>query len=392
MRNLGQISPRRKTLIRRIFVVVSIALTGGAVFLAVLLGVSWYKLARVRSSKPAYRLFTDPPNATIRLVINNMGGRAVVQRTNRWGMLGEQPPVDWKNYRTLIAVGGSTTHCLVLGYGRDWPHRLQSLLRKRHRQTWVGNAGIVGHSTEQHIALMEEFVTRVRPDVTLFLIGWNDLSRAFNWESWKNIRPLDHHPEKTFTYWRLFFRSRLVQLWLNIKQFVSRRTKSGSYVRYVMVPSTWQVASLPPHARLVPDAEFDAEISAYFPRFRENIRRLAKLARDNGIQPVFATQPCLFAETPHWSGIIGHRGIRQGKLFYLSGAQVARQLKRVNAVLLNVCREERLSCVDLFPVVPHDQEHFFDSMHLSGKGATRVAQALAKHLLTLPLFKGRRAE
>lgn len=50
----------------------------------------------------------------------------------------------------ILAIGGSTTECLILDDEDAWPQVLQGLLRASGRRAWVGNAGKAGLRTAHH--------------------------------------------------------------------------------------------------------------------------------------------------------------------------------------------------------------------------------------------------
>ena len=59
---------------------------------------------------------------------------------------------------------------------------LQHELQNRGAEVWVGNAGLDGHSTWGHRILMEEVISKIRPDALILLVGINDLSVSFSAE------------------------------------------------------------------------------------------------------------------------------------------------------------------------------------------------------------------
>lgn len=332
---------------------------------------------------PPYAEIHDAPQAVMTgTFLYNGRAIPVFQKTNVWGLLGEEPPRDWKRRTSIFAVGGSSTHGLVLDYGRDWPARLQARLKDRRPRTWVANLGIPGHSTRGHLKTLREFVLRLRPDAVVFMIGGNDLGLEFG-AAW---RPAEHPVPHDWTYWRLFLRSRLIQLRMDGCATLTRWLDPEAFPAGGVL--SWAPSSLPPGA--LPDDADPRRLLGGLENYRANVRELARLARSRGIRPIFATQPYLFGDSPRWAGVFGRAGLRRDRRAVLSARLVARLLGAYNKVLLDACRAEKLDCIDLNAKIPHETRYFFDEIHPTPEGADLIARELARYLLTLDLRRAKK--
>jgi len=47
--------------------------------------------------------------------------KVIVHRKNSLGFRGEEPPIDFMKYLTIITIGGSTTECSQISDGKTWP-------------------------------------------------------------------------------------------------------------------------------------------------------------------------------------------------------------------------------------------------------------------------------
>ena len=99
----------------------------------------------------------------------------VVHTKNSLGFRGPEPPRDFADWLTMVAVGGSTTECFYLSDGRTWPERVAARLQPEMRKVWLDNAGLDGHSTFGHLLLTRQALVPLHPKVTLYLIGVNDM-------------------------------------------------------------------------------------------------------------------------------------------------------------------------------------------------------------------------
>jgi hypothetical protein len=122
---------------------------------------------------------TLPTNVTLKLEINrpNME-KLVTVRRNALGFRGTEMPVNLGNYLSIITVGGSTTECIYIPEGKTWTDLLADKLRKNFVPLWVNNAGYGGHSTFGHNILIQNYISKIKPKVVLFLVGINDVNRA----------------------------------------------------------------------------------------------------------------------------------------------------------------------------------------------------------------------
>ena len=101
--------------------------------------------------------------------------KTTIHTKNSLGFRGEAPPPDFRDYLTIITIGGSTTECFYLSDGRTWPDLLGQKLSREFHRVWVNNAGLDGATTYRHLILMEDYIVTLRPKVVLFLMGINDV-------------------------------------------------------------------------------------------------------------------------------------------------------------------------------------------------------------------------
>ena len=102
----------------------------------------------------------------------------VVHHNNSLGFKGPEPPQDFADWLTVVAVGGSTTECLEIAADKTWPHQLGVKLQHDFNKLWLNNAGFCGHSTYGHYILMHNFIAKLKPKVAVFLIGINEVGSA----------------------------------------------------------------------------------------------------------------------------------------------------------------------------------------------------------------------
>ena len=307
----------------------------------------------------SYRIEVDLPGVS-------HGGTVT---TNRWGLRGEEPPGDWEEWTTIMAVGGSTTVNFYLGDSLTWPAVVQRELRESRPRVWVGNGGVPAQSAETHDIFLREVVEPIGPGYAVFLVGVNDMDIFLR--GGPRGRG-DRLPELGPRVW-LYRHSRLYQALYTAKKVA---LDNAVVVRETADPP-FEPRPLPEEAPLPED------LHALMPRpdiYRDRIRRLVETSREIGVRPVFLTQPVLYDDSPRWRSVAAATAwTGQGEL-PISGATFWRMLQTLNGDLMEVCREMDVPCFDLAGHFPHDRRYFYDAMHFTEDGAELVGTLVARFL------------
>ena len=292
---------------------------------------------------------------------------------NSLGFRGPEPPPDFADWLTLVAIGGSTTEDAYLTAGRSWPEQLGAALERPLRRLWVNNAGLDGHSTLGHGLLLEQIVIDLRPNVALFLVGINDLGASA--EALERLRaepPLHVRIARRSALWAAAVNLRR---YLDAQEFALEREerdprrlpkgRTGPRLRESLLPS---------HQR------------EYLPGYRERVRRLVEQSRANGILPVLVTQPALYGPVVDpttgvdLSEILIVLRVRHDKPGLVDGALAWELLEAYNDVLRDEARRAGVDLVDLAHRMPKDSRLYYDLIHYTNEGAARVAEIVAGEL------------
>ncbi len=293
--------------------------------------------------------------------------------TNKWGFRGDDPPTDWNDYYTIVAVGGSTTQCFYLDDSKTWPYLLQSKMRKAIANVWVGNAGISGHSTRAHLIFVRDIIPTIRPKAVIVLCGINDLWYSLD----ENAKKVEYSPETTGWKHKVLGYSRLVQvlfLWKIILWDDVVVLERGGNANFRPTPLTEEVT-------LPEDIQIALPSLALY---ENNVRAMIVELRRQRIRPIFLTQPVLFDTTDYWKSISGWDYTYNGNKGQLSAATYAKLLSRFNDALIHICGEENVEVFDLARNIPHSMRYFYDIMHFTEAGADTVADVLASYMLQYP--------
>ncbi|MCA8967112.1 MAG: hypothetical protein KDC48_19690, partial [Planctomycetes bacterium] len=304
---------------------------------------------------------------------------------NRHGLRGRDPADG--DYR-ILTIGGSTTECLYLDQEETWANRLEVALAARGRPTWVGNAGVSGHTSREHLLTARHLVPQEQPDAVVVLAGINDfmlrLEQGDDYDAAAMQSPIVQqslmerafrdHPRRDADAraWQDLAVVRLVQRWRR----ASATDKPPAEIvqdrcGLFMVDRRLHRQQAPPLTELPP-------LTAALAEFRANLEALATVARRGGARVVLVTQPFLWQEDmpKELADLLLFGEAPYG--YYVPAAMID-GLEQYNAVTRAIARELDLELVDLTDRLPKDTAAFVDDVHFNENGARLVAAAIAAH-------------
>jgi len=289
---------------------------------------------------------------------------------NSLGFRGPDPPADFAQRLTMVTIGGSTTECLFLSDGKTWTDAMARHLERAFPDVWVNNAGLDGQSTYGHLILLRDFVDALHPRVAIFLIGVNDIGLDASNPYDTALTPPDSRLRSAAVFVR--DHSELAGLAQNL--FRAFRAKQGGF-------GHGQI-----DLRTIPHLEHDeaatratiAKFSAPLPAFAERVAAIVDESRRHGIEPVLVTQPGLYGDAVDpATGVdlstLQVKGAANGRLWWRVQELYNDETRRVAAthgvVLVDAARE-----------LPKDSRLFYDFMHFTNEGASRLGDLIADRI------------
>ncbi len=327
-------------------------------------------------------VFESGPYANFTLETAPKGVSVPAHRsTNGWGMRGDEPPRNWEDWNTVIAIGSSTTLCANLDDRHAWPFRLQEKLAARFLRTWIGNAGQDGVTAKSAATMMDQVIRKLRPKTVLWLAGGSDLALCFSDSRREGGSPYD----KAFDN-----RLRLAMQPKSAKETFSlyrecllwKRRQAGK--RTIGIQASHKNFFPPklesPEDPLPPDSLLLASL----PQFRDQVLRVHALALEMGVRIVFITQPLAYGTGPEWAAREARTVEFHRREYRISAATERRLQDRFNSALLSLCVADKMECLDLAAQIPPDTTSFYDQGHFNDAGADRAAEKIAQYLLSYP--------
>jgi hypothetical protein len=220
--------------------------------------------------------------------------------------------------------------------------------------------------------LLEDFIVQLHPKVALFLVGANDVARSTisDWDS-ENVKGgLQFDSGKAFIK-SLSAHSEVVSLFLNGYR---------SYTAYKAGLIHQQIDLKQQGFLDIPEVEqkqyfADNTKPEYLNGFSDRLRKIVEVCNNNGIEPIFITQPLLVGfGTDDVTGMdlakIKAYGPRQtGKMYW-------DVVDAYNDVTRRVGKENNVLVVDLAKEMPKSSRYFYDFIHYTPEGAREIARLL----------------
>ena len=285
----------------------------------------------------------------------------IVHSRNALGFRGPDPPRDFDRHLTIVAVGGSTTECMYLSDGRDWPALVGHGLAPSIPSVWMNNAGLNGHSTFGHLMLLRQHIAALHPRVVVLMAGVNDVARG-DLSAYDTMQIGPHT-----TMEALAQRSALASAALN-------GWRAWKASRAGLLHPQMDLRKWPQDVGRRADAEGLLNFHRQFlPAYRQRLEIISRLCREAGIELVLVTQPMLYGPV-----VDDQTGVDLGRIAVIpaqgvNGTLAWDALELYNDVMRQLGADERLLVIDVARRMPKSSRFFYDFMHFTPAGAARVA-------------------
>ena len=311
------------------------------------------------------------------------------------------PFSNTQTYR-ILAIGGSTTECLYLDDGEAWPYLLQEALNAtagNAERVWVGNAGMSGHHTRNHIVQIAR-LTRQYPkiDAVLLLVGVNDFLLRLSMDELyrpfpgvEKLMPGEYEAlmGKSFSVWpdtdlnHPFIKR--TAIWRKMRaikiRYFDPLTTTAIQDNAGQIYKKWRM-----HRKMASSIRTTLpDLSSALAEYSRNIDASIDFAKGKGIRVILVTQPYLWrSDLPSdvqsllWTGGIGKYQDELGHEYYSIQA-LAKGLKMYNETLLGICRTRNVECIDLESQLVKGTSNFYDDVHFNEAGSQNVAAVFGEY-------------
>ena len=343
---------------------------------------------------------------------HNVGGgkldELITVRQNSIGFRGDDPPDDFSKYLTIIAVGGSTTYNAEISEGKTWVDVLGLKLKGGFKNVWINNAGFNGGATEEHILLMEQHISKLKPKIVLFLIGKNDSisyetigidiggKAAYIEKIRKNSAEymIQSAYQRKKEAYSIKFKlncllkkaarkvsrqaaqySEVISLAVTIHRNI-QAYKQGLVIGQTEIENAETMEISEKEKKIIQQRLQSNEVKDFLMAYKTRVEKLIELSRDNNIDPVLITQPVLYGNAIddvtgfNWSKVKIFNGI------ILDGEHWWQWQEMVNDITREVAESEKVLLIDLGRKLPKSSKYYIDLIHYSNKGNEVVADII----------------
>ncbi|HKS77168.1 MAG TPA: SGNH/GDSL hydrolase family protein [Terriglobales bacterium] len=299
----------------------------------------------------------------------------ITEYRNSLGFRGPDPPKEFANDLTIVTVGGSTTHCLYLSDSKTWPTQLSNRLQTTFPNVWVDNAGLDGHSTIAHIALLEDHVIKLHPKVVTFLIGRNDMAHT-------DLGDFDADGLRSSVSWKtpqdflysMSGYSEVASLTLDTYRTITSYRLGLTHENVDLAKVKYEDPSSEE------EAQYLAKHKASQPAYADRVKQLIEMCRRNHIEPVLITQPMLAGPVTDDVTHVDLARIKVSQHCRCNGEMWWDALEMYNDTTRKVARENNVILVDLAKEMPKSSRYFYDFVHFTNEGAQKVADIIDSSL------------
>jgi hypothetical protein len=341
---------------------------------------------------PSRHMFARPPLVRLRVTIDRpiagLPQRSVLVTTNALGVRGDELDLRDASVFKLLTLGDSVTECLLLSDAEAWPRRLQDELAARSgRKLWVGNAAGSGELALDYVAHMRALVPEFGADLVLVMPGGYELQAAVE----EKLLPMDLTDARSLAAY-----SQKLYGAQNARAKQTFEELAPSYLGFALEayfhPDELRMrpfyermrARRAAHPKLHELPGFEDALDVYKANLKALIASWRALPRKPGL--VFLTRPFMWKnamsaeeERTLWGG---YTCMDCPDPEYYAQDALAGGLSRFNQLLLDTCRSEAVTCLDLERLIPKDLRHFYDDAHLQPTGARVVAREIANFLFS----------
>jgi lysophospholipase L1-like esterase len=294
---------------------------------------------------------------------------------NALGFRGPMPADSVHKILSVICIGGSTTECRFVSDSLTWPSQLYNHLKDSIPQIWLNNAGVDGHSTFGHLLLLKEYITRLKPKYVTILIGANDV---------ENDKPqqFDLMNEKKINFLSIksFFKSVINKTELG-SAFFQLYAIRGAYKKGLIHKD---VDFLSLKDTVLSAAYTDSVLKkqdAYLNQYRQRITEMLTICRTNNVKPILLTQPSLFGDyTDSGTMIKMTSKIIPETQPVTNSITTQKVLELYNDVVRSFSKEVKV--VDLAVLMPKNTCYYYDFIHYTNTGCTKIAAILSAELIS----------
>jgi hypothetical protein len=273
----------------------------------------------------------------------------------------------------IVIYGGSAAFDINLPEGRDWPHRIEAILRQNgYPEVEVINAGTPGHASFDSFGRLFSEGHLFNPDYVISYNEWNDIKYFRSDRSLlREFKPFCLADDP-----RVNYRG-------GLDRFLCEH--SQLYVRLRWRYYDWRLGVKSEGA--VPRGEYASEITdTALTQYYLNQVMFVDLAREIGAVPILMTEARLTTADNTES----QRARIEYDFVKLDHETLVRAYDEIERRLRKISSEKNVELIDVAKDLNGRDDFFADVVHLTPEGSEALAQATAQKLIEILKVRGHR--
>ena len=269
----------------------------------------------------------------------------------------------------IICMGGSTTECMYLSDGKDWPNVLGAKLKSKNNSIWLNNAGMDGQSSYGNLQMLKQYILKLKPNYILLMAGLNDMELDTPSHFDVNVSPI----KRAYNF-------------LELPSTIINIIRAGKAKEVGLNHQVYTNLAQLPKLKMSEDDMMKRmqKEQTYLAAYKQRITEFAQLCKAQNIQLIFIGQSILFSdETDLYTGIY----LGDLKTGQLNGKTRSYILKMYNRVTFDVANELDLPFINLNARLPKDSRFFYDGYHFTIDGADMTAEILFDEISSKKLIQ-----
>lgn len=293
---------------------------------------------------------------------NVKGGNGAYLHINSKGYRGRDfEVVKPKGMVRIIFYGGSSVFDINVSEGKDWPHRVEDILKSRgFSNIEVINAGTPSHASFDSLGRLFAEGHIFSPDYVVLYNAWNDI---------KYFRT----DEPILRFFKPYIES--LDPLLNYQNSIDRFLCEHSqlYVRLRTRYYSWRLKRT--DQGIEPAGEYLDKVSdLQLTQYKLNLEMFIDLARNIGCIPILMTQARLVTE----NNIGSQKSLIHYQSAKLTHQAIYESFKKADDIIKDIAKRKNVYLIDASRELTGKAEYFRDEVHTTEKGSEEVAKIVAE--------------
>lgn len=285
---------------------------------------------------------------------------------------------------SIYAIGGSTTQGYDYPYEESWCQVVEKKLENHtNKPINVYNGGTAGAAMFDHIALLQNRVVHLDPDMVILFSGINDLNVLLGDN---NLHRFDDiHESSELVNWPklLLGKSAIFRLAHNARKKFRSNTpllKDIPEREHRPIPDSMPIQFsdhlLPPlMTEQLPLGKHD---SVDFEYYKKMVTSFVGICKANDIPLVLMTQPTTW--TSKDTTLLKYHWMHKNKEFKFPKEFMQGSMDKMNGDVTKIASTHEVPVIPLDQQMPKTGEYFYDDCHFTPKGSVFVGETVAQYI------------